>query len=1030
MLSPISQSNPAPSFEKIGQLQAGEVKENSQFMTFTQKVEMGGGKFTVTLYYPKEKTISSEKATSDMELRIGKMMTLANELGLGKEKNLYKIELKNSEVFGKWKDTDGNNKIHEKFETKLQNDLSKSPEAKQEIERKLQVIESAKSTYANAIQTDTNKIEVPVSSKVDGTGIGTVKNQPILTEVQEKKIKFLSAFNSALKVGADLENNEKTKLVSLLAQGASINGQLEHLGKSATPEQLASIKKEMGLFSLKLMEEVNKLQREDSPKLENELVKLVEIYNSVVTERKELEAANKPESKEKIRQLKNLEENMQGKIRDCNSMIGHTSLTTNAFTATKSHVISFQAVVEKKIALMERRIELEALGKGGKELSKIQKELSLAPTAPQMEASYAQIAQKLTKTGINVVSIVDAKIANREHPELKWGASHLNLALTTPANWTEVHSPLIKSSRAGTLYLAVTINTPLNIDARGGVPAGLRSADKYDQRAANLMMTKSYMRTGSDVKIGEQISFRGGQFPTKESAKEALSQMITNMPKGQNLEELHINALLTPIFLTKFKEDKLLLITHKASIEAALNELQNEAYHKEGNVDKAVSLGKLKAQMAISNFGVNEGAVGEMHALGMHIKAQLGWHTSIDDYSNSASQKLNDAAHRKFENIEKKFKDNDLNLSKDLDHLGAILQVGQEMEAVWARNDYAEACVGNNQFKLPSLWKTMDNLLGITCYTDCMSGKDRTGKVESNAQEYQDEITMNIADQKAILTKKFNQMKNGLDVLKLQTWNDMEKTLTSACFHENELDSMLKQLNDSGPERFKSFVNDLVKVKIDAAKEGLGLNSPQGFMQKKEGIPRGFFNSGVNGIPTNIPKIETHKKNQSQFPSLAVSSMYGRKKFNFSGITKADDLIQRRGILVDRQREAVNRRLSQLSGSLQVTQINTSKPGFKVEGGEPLAQFSSGFDRDYVISELLLTNPKSPNFFKVLDNAAGLHELDQATRAEFHTAIHSIATNRILISSRSKQIDAWIGILKKIEDAKMESMAPQAKVKA
>jgi hypothetical protein len=1030
MLAPINQIHAAPAFEKIGQVQPGEVKEGSQFLTFTQDVKLGGKKFTVTLYYPKEKAVSIEKATIDMEIRIGKMVTIANGLGLGKEKDLYKIEVKNSEVFGKWKDSDGNNKVQENFKTKLQNDLEKgpTPELKQEIESKLQVIESTLGTYNNTINTDTSRVEgAGISTNVDA-----IQNQPFTqSEVQEKKIKFFTAFNSALKVGSDLETTEKTKLASLLAKGAEAHHQLDQLGESATPAQLASLRKEMANFSLELKNEIDRLQREDSPKLEGHLVKLTEIYNSVVTERKELEAANKPESKEKIRQLKSLEETMQGKIRDCNSLIGHTSLTTNAFTASKSHVISFQAVVEKKLSLMERRAELKAQGSGIKELNKINKELGLAPTDSQMQTSYAQIQEKLKKTGIQVVSIEEAKIANKEHPELKWGASHLNLALTTPANWTEIHSPLIKCSRSGTLYVAVTINTPLNIDARGGVPAGLRSADKYDQRAANLMMTKSYIRASNGETVGEQISFRGGQFPTKESAKEALTQMMANMPPGQKLEDLHINALLTPIFLTRFKEDKLLLIAHKASIEAALEELQNEAFHKEGNIAKATSLGKLKDQIAISNFGVNEGAVGEMHVMGMHIKAKLGWHTSIDDYSNSGSQKLNNAAYKKFENMEKKLADNDPALLQDLDHLGAILQVGQEMEAVWARNDYAEASVGNNQFKLPSLWKTMDNLLGIICYTDCMSGKDRTGKVESNAQEYQDEITMNIADQKALLSKKFNQLRAGLTDDQLRAWNGMEKTLTSACFHATELDSMLSDLKQEGPDAFKASVNQLVKDKIAAAKAGLGLNEgPQGFMQKKEGIPRGFFNSGVDGIPTNIPKIETQKAAQAKFPSTAVSSMYGREKFDFTTISTGEELIQKRAILVDRQREAENRRLSQLSGSLQVTQINTSKPGFKVEGGEPLAQFSSGFDRDYVISELLLIDPTNPNFFRVLDNAAGLHEVDQATRAEFHSAIHSIAADNTLIRSRSKQIEAWTGILKKIEDAKMESMAPKAKVKA
>lgn len=429
----------------------------------------------------------------------------------------------------------------------------------------------------------------------------------------------------------------------------------------------------------------------------------------------------------------------------------------------------------------------------------------------------------------------------------------------------------------------------------------------------------------------------------------------------------------------------------------------------------------MRATLALSNFGVNEGAVGEKKILGM--KLRLGWHTSIADYTNEASQKLNHSIFNKLQSIGEQVEqfDNMEQLASELDLLGPIVQTGQELEAVFASNDFANASVGNNQFKLPALWKTMDALVGVTCYTNCMSGKDRTGKVEENAKEYLDEIFMNTADHKKELSKEFSQLGSELTQENQHVWKSAEKILTAACFKKEDLQKLKKELQDKGDEAFKQAVKASLNEKINAARTGLGMErGPEGFMEEKKNIPRSLLMSGVQGIPTNVPKQKTHSDAKAQFPDLAESSMYSQDSINPEERNKLE------AFLNNSQREAENRRLSQLSGSLQVTQMNTGKPGFKVEGGEPLARFSSGFDRDFVINKLLTAGASKPDFVFDMDDWMGLHELDPAAKDKYHHSISKIKDSSLPLSQKIK---AWTKILQEVEEAKLESLAPQAKVK-
>jgi hypothetical protein len=203
----------------------------------------------------------------------------------------------------------------------------------------------------------------------------------------------------------------------------------------------------------------------------------------------------------------------------------------------------------------------------------------------------------------------------------------------------------------------------------------------------------------------------------------------------------------------------------------------------------------------------------------------------------------------------------------------------------------------------------------------------------------------------------------------------------------------------------------MVARKVSQTKVHLGGDS--GLMEEKRGIPSGFFHLGVHKIPTNTPKFAAF--NGEELPNVAFSSMYNRHPIFPASLTANE-----KSVLENRQREAVNRRISQLTGSLQVTQMNTGKSGFKLKRGEPLARFSSGFDRDYVLWQLLTSYEIQPAWF-------GLQELDEETAYSYLAKLNTVKERKM---SDRKKIKAWTAILKKIEFNKMQSLCPKDNVKA
>ncbi len=837
-----------------------------------------------------------------------------------------------------------------------------------------------------------------------------------ITEVKENRTKaaqiektFAATFQAVTAIATQLEGTEKERLSVLLDQFHRLSTELDMLGDRAAPQQIEELRTRMNGISLELKKTCDAAQKAIFSKLQIELSRMTGIYNQAVAEKMKLMSLGISANDPRIQVWSELENRMKVGIRECNLRLGNTSLTTNAFTATKGHVMDFAAVVERKMYLRQRALEATA-----ETLPKIRAELTTAPTPEELRKIAAGIQEDLKTGSTQLVSAEEAKKYHKKYPSLKWGEASLNFALCTPANWTTVRTALIKCSRAGRMQVAVSIIEPLGIGLSGGVPAGLRGDRAFITRPANLMKTVSYICLENGEPTAEHVSFRGGQFPTKEAAKTALMHIMVE-PVFRNSPHLHINALLTPTALTWFKKDKTLLEDHRENILLALNELIQEA----GDQVTRTRLEAMRANLAVSNAGVNEGAVGQTM-----LPMYLGWHTSIGGFCNPASQKLNQAVHEKLLMLERSLDVVELppdSMVEQLDLLGPMLQIGQDLESVFALNDYADATVGQNQFKMPALWKAMDALLGVPCYTDCMSGKDRTGKVESCAQEYLDEIAMNVVDHKQELSQEFLNLSLGLTGSEREAWGKAQKILTSACFRNEELKEFQIVLRRDGEGAFKKLLLESLHHKIEMVREGLGMTSgPEGFMVQKEigGAMAGYIQVATQGISKNHPKIATRGGLQQGFPNLAVSSIYLHPRETDAAYVQ---------YLENRQREAANRRLSQLSGSLEITRINTGKPGFKVEGGEPLAQHSSGFDREFVLYKLRSSNPQNPHLREELTEWTGLHELDPETMEHHLHALHSIISSQMELDQKNA---AWTTILQKIEEDKAESLTPKAHVKA
>lgn len=705
----------------------------------------------------------------------------------------------------------------------------------------------------------------------------------------------------------------------------------------------------------------------------------------------------------------------------------------------------------------------KAIAKAEKEIKKQEKLLQAINKklgkVPDFTGLYTSIKEDLKKP-ILIMSEHDAKAAHSEIDALMgWGKGYLNQSLTAPENWVPIQRFTLMTSKTGAIYVSVVKTEPIGADD-GGVPAGLRPKKGFNTRPANFQRTTSYV-VGNDgnAKPGStKVSFRGGQFPTQQSAQSALLAMMAEM-KGNT--DLHINALLTPTrgLGALIKEDYALLKAHKTNILGALKEMKAaieeistkgeaasaatkalfnripEAYQDAAKIEKMIE------DIAISNLGVNEGAVGEKRVLGHELR--VGWHTSIKEFTNEGAEKLVNAARGKLSGLSTlatAVAEGTALIPSQIalfHNLGALAGTAQEMDHVWSQNDYANAAVGNNQFKLASLWTVADGLMDVMTYTDCMSGKDRTGEVEADAHAKRMEIFMRQDEHRDQLSGKLKRyiLSGELTQADADTHRDI---LSSPSFKPDEVDALI---TTRGKTPLSTAISEMMMTKIGHAQTAMGLLGGATFMPTKtfSGLASNsvgqFLASGTDGISTSTPlsNSDTNQNALSNFPQMTPDSIYSppasvalRLELNqpIQTILSDTDYMAQLKTL---QHQAENvRQAIVASGSLRVTQENTGTSGFKVEGGKPLEAHTSGFNRDFVaLSMFGAETEQRSDLFSLL---TGLSELDVDSKKELLMKLTSFDTD--ITNNSAKGFEALTGLLDEVAAMKAETCSPKAKVKA
>lgn len=603
-------------------------------------------------------------------------------------------------------------------------------------------------------------------------------------------------------------------------------------------------------------------------------------------------------------------QNAKANIEFFNRNIAELNVGNSSTQALHFQMTAFEAVFERR-CLGEANSKSEKLPQPNlEEMHKIAQRLGEELKQPNRILSDSQVKKEF--------ALSDA---------LKWGQekTSVNHALSNPINWTNKLGAVIQMSKSGNAYVAATEISPLGISDAGGVPSGLRGKEGYVLRPVNLQHTKTYLLGDDGKPISGTVheSFRGGVFPSAESAKEAVRLMSEKL--GRPLTSLHVNALLTPVrgLLSLFKKDYKLLKDHKENMKAALGEA---GY--------------------LSNFGVNEGAVGKAK-IGPITLPAMAWHTSIA-FTNEAAGRISNAIQAK------------IALARNnpvlLDRLVAIVQLGQDMQAVWANNDFARGDVGNNQFKLPAMWKAMDALLDMDNYLDCMSGKDRTSEVAANAQSMLDEIHMNINDRKVQIRQKLEERVEGFSTLSPAE----VEAYGVAILNDSDIERLREITTPEG--RKAEFAQIIDDKKVEAQ---IALGATAGFMNTKQTVGKGALPKMV-GIQRQEVLAE-----RPLSPVLAAAGAFTP--------TSPYDKGENKG--AERQREAVNRRLEIQAATIGVTQQNTGVMGMKVKLTQAVILGTCGFDIGFVNEALKNARPESRA--DILFEHAGLNEIDEESKKAF-----------------------------------------------
>lgn len=632
------------------------------------------------------------------------------------------------------------------------------------------------------------------------------------------------------------------------------------------------------------------------------------------------------------------------------------------------------------------------------------KRLDTAQKAPKnfdFEKIYNDLIEELDeKKDAAIQSLEDAKKEYKKPGELAWGEDCIARALCYPANWLPKEEAGIRFSRHWEAYVTVTEVSPLyededynHPDAPGGVPAGLRNDSRYPEyskRPANCQMTTTYILNdeGKPDDTSKHIAFRIAELPTVEAAGRALELMKQHYP---GMTVLHDNCLLTPTlykeWLYKGRPDRNLFFEHENNIREVMG----------------------ADNFMLTNFGVNEGAVGEFAGL------QLGWHLSMKynnraalQFNNRLKEQLNLLKLPELEEKELEEKKQEQKSQIDLDHLGSLVYVCQELEAIWARNDYASANVGDNPVKAPALWRVACTLCGIPSNTHCMSAKDRASVVEAYSCAMLHEMHMNLSDHKRALEVEFKDLPE-----------EMKSKLFLGCFTRDDIEVILK--NDN--------LEQAIQNKIEQAIQCLRVN--EGLFQQKELPLFPSLSAYTHFISTSTPIRDTNRANTDAFPQFVFDSIYDANHMDSRSspdeeITTSTTIGKK---ILENQHQIKKQLRTELIEALRITKENTSIPGDKLRGGVPLKRFYSGFDRRYVLRRLSsLDKGKESKFLREFNHLLGLEQVDKKTRRKFRTL--AIRALRIYREGEKRTASlAWLSLFNDVEDVLYESFRPQTKVK-
>ena len=783
------------------------------------------------------------------------------------------------------------------------------------------------------------------------------------------------------------------------------------------------------------------------------LLKTVLIYSQKLNNL--LEFANEEERA----QIKDLQKQYEKDLEKLNKAQRKLDSATNNFGITDRKLIYFKAAILKQIDLKELQLSTQNKRKRRKVNAHVLSYLSPAintQLARFKAILFEEIKAMHTFSNAKTLTSSKTKAINKAlAEEMQWADDYVGVVLAQSENWVS-RTRYCTFSENGRIFVAVERLSPT---ADHLTPAGLRAKTSYRLHPTNFQRVESYLMDEwtNPLPGTKVVNYRGGQLPTQEAAYEMLSTLLLNHQLDQKLDALHINVLLTPvrglaaILKTKgkaSKRDDFLLRNHKANILLALRQIKLEisqdtsaklpAESRSHNGYSVEDIERLISTLTVSNSGVNEGAVGTMKQAGQVL--QGGWEESFLHYNNSASEKLNTLIRKRLSSLSSL--GDKLPTGKLLavfHYLGTTANLALDLDQMWASNDFARAEVGLNQFKFPATWAVLDHLLGIVSYTGCMSAKDRTYWVKAVEANMKTTIFAKAELHKAELLRLSNQAIRDEFISKSE-FDSVKSVLLSPSFSVADFNAIIAA--KIAGSSIQEAVNAQVKVVVSRASTAMNMKAGSTGLLAQKDINKSLLDISLERIPTSISVKFSHvqsSKALALFPNVSPVSIYAYE----------DDLVIQ-GLLDDRisltqdqldqleQEHKERMRLrAHMGTSARVTQQNTGVIGTKLENTIPIAQLSSGFNRAYVMYQILkaAAEDKQAQFIEL----TGLSELPELPELPESDASLSKETQAYFKQAFAKLDGFYLitekafflkNLLEELERAKFEFTKVQAKVSA